>query len=185
MKEMSASFCASLLLSLMLAILLICPTYARLSVKVTENLLNEICSSHTDPPFCLQALKSDPRTPSVDLIGLTNISIHLADVAINNTLAMIGPLVNETTDPKLKVQYDLCHQLYDSNVGKIESAKRAWKAGDYKTVIVMADGCITDCGDCNDAISITASSPLSPKNIEVSNYCETQLVVSEYLDGIK
>ena len=176
---------ASLLLSLMLAILLICPTNAQLSMKVTEDVLKEICSPHEDPPFCLQALKSDPRTPFVDLVGLTNISIHLADVAINTTLAMIGPLVNETADPKLKVQYDLCYQLYDSNVGEIESAKDGWKAGDYETVVVMADGCLTDCGDCRDAISITASSPLSPKNIEVSNYCETQLVVSEYLDGIK
>jgi|UniRef100_A0A2N9ITP7 pectinesterase inhibitor-like protein len=179
MKEMAAS----LLLSLMLAILLVCPTNARLSMKVTEDVLKEICSPHEDPPFCLQALKSDPRTPFVDLVGLTNISIHLADVAINTTLAMIGPLVNETADPKLKVQYDLCYQLYESNVGEIESAKYGWKAGDYEDVSVLASGCLTDCDDCNDAISITPSSPLSQKNKEVSHYCETMLLVSNRLSG--
>jgi pectinesterase inhibitor-like protein len=120
MKEMMAS----LLLSLMLAILLVCPTNARLSMKVTEYVLKEICSPHEDPPFCLQALKSDPRTPFVDLVGLTNISIHLADVVMNKTFAMIGPLVNQTADPKLKMQYDLCYQLYESNVDAVESAKK-------------------------------------------------------------
>uniref|UniRef100_A0A2N9ISS3 Pectinesterase inhibitor domain-containing protein n=1 Tax=Fagus sylvatica TaxID=28930 RepID=A0A2N9ISS3_FAGSY len=155
MKEMMAS----LLLSLMLAILLVCPTNARLSMKVTEDVLKEICSPHEDPPFCLQALKSDPRTPFVDLVGLTNISIHLADV------------------------YDLCYQLYDSNVAAIESAKNAWKAGNYLIIIDMAEGCLTDCSDCEDAISIAASSPLAPKNKEVSRYCETMLLVSRRTSG--
>ncbi|GMY14870.1 pectinesterase inhibitor-like [Fagus crenata] len=180
---MAPSFCASLLLSLMLAILLVCPTNARLSMKVTEDVLKEICSPHEDPPFCLQALKSDPRTPFVDLVGLTNISIHLADVVMNKTFAMIGPLVNETADPKLKVQYDLCSQLYDSNVAAIESAKNAWKAGNYLIIIDMAEGCLTDCSDCEDAISIAASSPLAPKNKEVSRYCETMLLVSRRTSG--
>ncbi|GMY22395.1 pectinesterase inhibitor [Fagus crenata] len=167
----------------MLAILLVCPTNSRLSMKVTEDVLKEICSPHEDPPFCLQALKSDPRTPFVDLVGLTNISIHLADVVMNKTFAMIGPLVNQTADPKLKVQYDLCYQLYDSNVGVIELAKNAWKAGNYYDVSGLASGCLTDCGDCNDAISITPSSPLSQKNKEVSHYCETMLLVSNRLSG--
>jgi pectinesterase inhibitor-like protein len=81
------------------------------------------------------------------------------------------------------VQYDLCYQLYESNVGEIELAKYGWKAGDYEDVSVLASGCLTDCDDCNDAISITPSSPLSQKNKEVSHYCETMLLVSNRLSG--
>ena len=183
MKEMAPSICASLLLSLILAILLICPTSARLSVKADEGVLHDICSSHRDPPFCLKALKSDPRTITIDLVGLTNISIHLADVAANKTFAFIGSLVNKTSDPKLKPQYESCHQFYESLVGDIENAKDAWKGGDYFTVVVAADSCLTSTGDCRDEITTNAS-PLLRENKEVSYYCETLLLVSKCLSGL-
>lgn len=80
LNKMAPSICTSLL-SLMLAILLICLTNAQLSVKVSENVLKSIWSVHEGPPFCLKALKSDPRTPLVNLVGLTNISMHFTDVA--------------------------------------------------------------------------------------------------------
>nr|POE95091.1 pectinesterase inhibitor [Quercus suber] len=116
----------------MLAILLICLANAQLSMKVSENVLKSICSVHEGPPFCLKALKSDPRTPLVDLVGLTNISMHFTDVAANKTFArIISSLVNKTTNPNLKASYEVCLKFYDSIFSNQEEAKTAFKDRDY------------------------------------------------------
>ena len=74
-----------------------------LNVKIKKNVLNYICSQHENPPLCLQSFKSDPLTASVNLVVLTNISIHITDTVANKTLTLIASLVNKTADPKLKV----------------------------------------------------------------------------------
>lgn len=176
---MAPSFCVPFFFSLLLAILWICPTYGRLSVKVSENVLKEICSDHEDPPFCLQALKSDPHTPSVDLVGLTNISIHLVDVAANKTLALIRSLI-KTVDPELKKHLDDCLKMYDATISETEDAKSALKAHDYETVNVASDSCMTNAETCTD--TTTTSAPrLQQENKNMRYLCETFVVVSNHL----
>ncbi|XP_075645583.1 pectinesterase inhibitor-like [Castanea sativa] len=175
---MAPSFCVSFFFSLLLAIPGICPTYGRLSVKASENVLKEICSSHEDPPFCLQALKSDPHTPFVDLVGLTNISIHLVDVAANKTLALIHSLI-KTADPELKKHLDVCLEMYDITISETEDAKTALKAHDYETVIVASDSCMTNAETCTD--TTTGAPPLQQENKNMRYLCETFVVVSSHL----
>ena len=57
------------------------------------------------------------------------------------------------------------------------------KSGDYVTVVVAADSCLSYNGDCRDAIATNAS-PLLRENKEVSFYCETFLLVSKRLSGL-
>ncbi|KAM3733266.1 hypothetical protein ACB098_11G122400 [Castanea mollissima] len=178
MTEMAPSFCVSFFFSLLLAILWICPTYGRLSVKASENVLKEICSSHEDPPFCLQALKSDPHTPFVDLVGLTNISIHLVDVAANKTLALIRSLI-KTADPELKKHLDACLEMYDVTISETEDAKTALKAHDYETVNVASGSCMINAETCTD--TTTGAPPLQQENKNMRYLCETFVVVSNHL----
>ncbi|KAM3733265.1 hypothetical protein ACB098_11G122300 [Castanea mollissima] len=178
MTEMAPSFCVSFFFSLLLAILWICPTYGRLNVKASENVLKEICSSHKDPPFCLQALQSDPHTPFVDLVGLTNISIHLVDVVANKTLALIRSLI-KTADPELKKHLDDCLKMYDATISETEDAKTALKAHEYETVNVASDSCMTNAETCID--TTTGAPPLQQKNKNMRYFCETLVVVSNHL----
>ncbi|XP_030963335.1 pectinesterase inhibitor-like [Quercus lobata] len=177
---MAPSFCASFLLSLMLAILLICPRNAQLGVKVSENVLKSICSQHEDPPFCLKALKSDPRTPSVDLVGLTNISMHFTDVAASKTFAHISSLVNKTTNHNLKASYEVCLEFYDIILGDQEEARTALKARDYFSVKSLSDSCISATEYCGDELT-TDTSPLQQENKLMRYICETQTLVSNHL----
>ena len=119
-------------------------------MKVSENVLKSICSVHEDPPFCLKALKSDPRTPSVDLVGLTNISMHFTDVAAKKTFGHISSLVNKTTDPNLKASYEVCLHYYDNIFGNQEEAKNAFKDCDCISVKSLSYACITDTEICED-----------------------------------
>ncbi|XP_075645575.1 pectinesterase inhibitor-like [Castanea sativa] len=176
---MAPSFCDSFFFSLLLAIRWICPTYARLSVMVSEHELKVICFSHEDAPFCLQALKFDPHTPLVDLVGLTNISIHLADVAANKTLALIRSLI-KTTDSELKMHLDDCLEMYDITISETEDAKTALKAHDYETVNVASDSCMTNAETCTDTTT-TSAPPLQQENKNMRYLCETFVVVSNHL----
>ena len=164
----------------MLAILLICPTYAWLSVKVSENMLISICSWHEDPPFCLQTLQSDHRTPLVDHVGLTNISIHLTNVAAKKNMALIRSLVNKTTDPVLKAPFEVCLELYNSILGDLEYAKTALTTHDYFSVKVASDRCMIDTENCRDELTSSAP-PFLQENNEMRYICETQVIVSSHL----
>ncbi|XP_075645843.1 pectinesterase inhibitor-like [Castanea sativa] len=177
---MAPSFCASLFLSLMLAVLLICPTNAWLSMKVSENMLISVCSWHENPPFCLQTLQSDHHTPLVDLVGLINISIHLTDVAAKRTMALIRSLVNKTTDPILKAPFEVCLELYNSILGDLKYAKTALTTRDY-SVKVASDSCMIDTENCKDELTSSAPPILQEKIIEMRYTCETQIIVSRHL----
>ncbi|KAL0006784.1 hypothetical protein SO802_008286 [Lithocarpus litseifolius] len=151
------TFVLPLLLSLILAILLIFLTNAQLSVKVSENVLKPICSVHEGPPFCLKALKSNPPTPLVDLVGLVNISMHFKDVAANKTFAHISSLVNKTTNPNLKASYEVCLKFYDSIFGNQEEAKTAFKARDYFSVKSLSYSCLSATEYCGNELTTNAS----------------------------
>ena len=132
----------------MLAILLICPTYAWLSVKVSENMLISICSWHEDPPFCLQTLRSSytlsrPCWPYQYFNSLNN-------VAAKKNMALIRSLVNKTTDPVLKAPFEVCLELYNSILGDLEYAKTALTTHDYFSVKVASDRCMIDTENCRD-----------------------------------
>ena len=94
-----------------------------------------------NPPFRLQTLQSDHRAPLVDLLGLTNISVHLTDVAAKKTMALIRSLVNKTTNPVLKAPFEVCLELYNSILGDLEYAKTALTTHDYFSVKVASNSC--------------------------------------------
>ncbi|KAL0006790.1 hypothetical protein SO802_008292 [Lithocarpus litseifolius] len=178
---MAPSFSLSFLLSFMLTILLICPTHAHNNVQVSEKVLYDICHNHADYSFCVKALKSDPSASLPDLVGLTNVSINLADVATNKTLELIASLKSKTSDPLLASQYESCRVFYGHIVHIIEDAKKAWKAGDYETVFVKAGGILTYNVDCSDALTFKEASSLREANKEVYNCFTTLLRVSKSL----
>ena len=93
---------------------------------------------------------SDHRTPLVDHVGLTNISIHLTNVAAKKNMALIRSLVNKTTDPVLKAPFEVCLELYNSILGDLEYAKTALTTHDYFSVKVASDRCMIDTENCRD-----------------------------------
>uniref|UniRef100_A0A2N9ISU4 Pectinesterase inhibitor domain-containing protein n=1 Tax=Fagus sylvatica TaxID=28930 RepID=A0A2N9ISU4_FAGSY len=146
MKEIVPSFCASssLLISLLLAFLCISPTQSRLVVKITDDVLNDICSRTEDPSSCLQALKSDPRTATTDFYGLAQVSINLANATVNETHTMIMSQLDQTMDPKLQDQYTQCLEFYDNAIGDIEYGSENWSSKDYLALDAASSACMTD-----------------------------------------
>ena len=129
----------------------------------------------------MQTLQSDHRAPLVDLLGLTNISVHLTDVAAKKTMALIRSLINKTTDPVLKAPFEVCLELYNSILGDLEYAKTALTTCDYFSVKVASNSCMIDTENCRNELTSSAPPFLQEKIIEMRYICETQVIVSSRL----
>jgi pectinesterase inhibitor-like protein len=181
LKEMAPP--SSLFISLLLAILLcICPTNAR-PVKITESVLNSICSKTEDPAFCMQALKSDPRTATADLQGLAQVAIDLANATASGAYPLIQTQLNQTKDPALKQLYTECLDSYEETIDEIEYASEKLSSKDYIAVNQAASACMTDATECQDATTTEAFS-LPQETKKLSQLCKITFLISVRLSAI-
>ncbi|XP_059435194.1 pectinesterase inhibitor-like [Corylus avellana] len=178
MKETASS---SLIISHLLAIILlcICPTNARPVVKISESMLNFICSKTEDPAFCMQALKSDPRTATADLQGLAQVSIDLANATAAGAYPLIQTQLHQTKDPALKQQYTECLDSYEEAIDDIEFAREKWSSKDYIALNQAASACMTDATECQDAITTDDQAFSLPEETKkLFQLCKITLLIS-------
>ncbi|XP_059441191.1 pectinesterase inhibitor-like [Corylus avellana] len=175
---------SSLFISLLLAILLcICPTNAR-PLKISESMLNFICSKTEDPAFCKQALKSDPRTATTDLQGLSQVAVDLANATAAGTYPLIQTQLNQTKDPALKQQYTVCLDSYKEAIDNIEYAREKLSSKDYIAANQAASACMTDATKCQDATTTTEAFSLPQETKKLFQLCKITFLISVRLSAI-
>ncbi|PSS30742.1 Pectinesterase, partial [Actinidia chinensis var. chinensis] len=83
-------------------------TFARPEMKVTADLISQVCSKTLNPSLCSDTLKSDPRSATADLKGLGQISIDKAQTNAKQASGTIASLSKQATDPKVKNLINAC-----------------------------------------------------------------------------
>ncbi|KAK3042224.1 hypothetical protein RJ639_001344 [Escallonia herrerae] len=113
--------------------------FARPNVRAqADDLIGEVWSKTRNPSFCVQALKSDPRSGSADFHGLGQISIDLEQASATATSGLIDLLIKQTNDPKLRERYKSCSENYSDAIGDLGEAKGFLNSSDYGSVNIRA-----------------------------------------------
>ncbi|KAK3025346.1 hypothetical protein RJ639_043855 [Escallonia herrerae] len=82
-----------------------------------------------NPSLCFQALRSDPRAATADLVGLGNISINLAQDSVQLTSKLIDSLAKKTSDPALKGQYSSCLANFGDATDSLNESEESLRSG--------------------------------------------------------
>lgn len=108
----------------LIVMLFLAPSLARLDVKVTTGVVNDICSKTHDHSFCLGLHNQIPGVSSADIPGLAKITTNFASSNATNSLKLIKSFVLKTTDAKLKEAYASCSEHYDDIIGDFVDAQQ-------------------------------------------------------------
>ncbi|KAK1592983.1 hypothetical protein Q3G72_033896 [Acer saccharum] len=169
---------------LVLLFMIMTPSLARLHVQVSSGEINDICSKTFNPSYCVELLKSTPKTATADLKGLAKIILDLARSNATKTLDQIHSLIPKTTDHRLKESYQACSEHYDNAIGDLNEAESDFKQGDYFGMNIQASGALDEAGDCHDENEgLPADPSLRKGNQDLENICEIILVVANLLKG--
>ncbi|XP_031257675.1 pectinesterase inhibitor-like [Pistacia vera] len=165
--------------SILLGMLFVAPSLARLNEKVTKGVINDICSKTQNLTFCLGVLNQAPGASTADLPGLAKITIDLATSNATETLQIIQSLVPKTTNTKLKEGYATCSEHYDNAIGDLGDARQHLKTGDPMGVNLSASASMDEAGDCNDELKGLPADPSVLKgNQDLNNICSIILVIA-------
>ncbi|KAF3456415.1 hypothetical protein FNV43_RR01065 [Rhamnella rubrinervis] len=156
---------------------------ARPSIKITSTVVDQICSKSINSSFCLNVLNSDPRTRTVDLKQLAQITINYAQTNVSSNQKLIQSLSSHATDPKLKERYDDCADHYDEATGNIEYALERLNSGDFPGTNIAVSAVFTDVDDCEEEWKTPPADPsqLSTKNKDLKDLLDISLVISNLL----
>ncbi|KAJ0043079.1 hypothetical protein Pint_19443 [Pistacia integerrima] len=172
-------FQASILLGMML---FVAPSLARVNVKVTKGVINDICSKTQNPSFCLGVLNQIPGASTADLPGLAKITIDLASSNATKTLQLIKSLVPKATNGKLKERYGTCSEHYDNAIGDLNDAQQYLKTGDPMGANLSASASMDEAGDCDDELQGLPTDPSVLKgNQDLNNICSIILVIANLI----
>ncbi|XP_059630331.1 pectinesterase inhibitor-like [Cornus florida] len=176
----SLSYSSSLLLSILLLSFLL---LNHESDAAANELLNSICSTTSKPALCVKALKSDPRTAKADIKGLGGITIDLAQSNAKSTKNMIGSLIKQTSDHKLKGTYQTCHENYVDAISDLDRCKKHLESGDYASLNIHGSAALDGPDTCNDNFEgpLAESSKLKQANEHLEGLCSTILAISSRL----
>ncbi|KAJ4721943.1 Pectinesterase inhibitor [Melia azedarach] len=173
-------FQASILLVLLLVF--VTPSFARLSVKVTASEVGDICSKTKNPSFCVAVLKSTPGTGTADLPGLTKITLDLARSNATNTQNLIKSLIPKATEPRLKESYTSCSEHYDGVLGDFDDADQDLKVSDPASLNIHTSAALDEAGNCEDELEGLGPDPSVVKgSLDLQSICSIVLVISNLL----
>lgn len=174
-------FASSLLLALALAL--------PFMIFASENLISVICSKSINPPLCLKALKSDPRSANANLRSLAQISIDLAQASAKETSTMVELLTKNATNRRLKAQYQTCTENYDDAISNLADANNFLKSGDFESLNVYASAVVTDADTCEDSF-VESPGSVEPRQLKQANkkledFANIILVIAHRLAGLE
>lgn len=179
------SSCFSLVSLLLVLLLLITPSFAGLSLMVTKQEINDICSKTSNPSFCSQVLNSDPRVATADLPGLAQISIDIGHAKALDTFKYIKSLLKQVLpqDPSLHERYLSCSENYDEAIDNFEMAEGAVSARSYAGAKSAISGALTQADTCNDDLQGSPPDPsqLHQRNQNILNLCNIIFAILDRL----
>ncbi|GLU16706.1 hypothetical protein SLE2022_331240 [Rubroshorea leprosula] len=138
---------------------------------VTETMINDICKQTEDPGFCVNILRSDPRTDGArDMHGLALISISLTSILVQETLDKIPDILKGINDTVGEQRMSVCNSDYVGALAKFRDAfsstdKRSY--GDSINSIRDGTNLVIDCQNIYRRNDPIAESPLAAENMKV------------------
>ncbi|KAL3505583.1 hypothetical protein ACH5RR_030965 [Cinchona calisaya] len=156
MALFSLSMMSNTLVVAFLSLALLNPTKA--------DLVDDICSqAANDPQYCVQRLRSDPRSSSADLPTLAQITIGFAQSDTKSTADLVKSLEQQATDPKLKERYKSCLENYNGALNDLNDCTNDLKKKDYPSLNIHASAAGTEADTCDDNFS---DPPIEPDNLK-------------------
>ncbi|KAL3505587.1 hypothetical protein ACH5RR_030969 [Cinchona calisaya] len=154
--------------------------------KAGGDLINDVCSESRNPPSCIKALHSDPRSASADLKGLAKISINLSTKSAKSTWKLVDALKKNATNKSLKEIYDSCLENYDEAIYDLDDCTRLLGSGDFQGVNLRASAAMAYAGTCDDNFreaQITEPPQLVDASNNLQDLSSILLVISHLLEG--
>ncbi|KAK4374426.1 hypothetical protein RND71_005103 [Anisodus tanguticus] len=148
--------------------LLLCLVCSFLTNPSTSNPLADVCAKSKNPKFCLSVLYD---YQSLNLHDLTETTINLAAANASATATKINLLLNQTSDPKLEVIYNLCTTNYNGAVRNLGNAEQFLNMGQYQNLNTAAIIVVKDAFNCEAAFEVTPGyvSTISKENDDLQN----------------
>ncbi|XP_057793021.1 uncharacterized protein LOC131009624 [Salvia miltiorrhiza] len=143
--------------------------------KQTQDLINRVCRQTSDPAFCSGILSRNLPTPSVDLGGLTRLTVSLSLSYATDTLSFIKTSEAAERNPNVKEQYTVCQGNYEKVVGFMKGADYDAKRGDFKPMVTLLQSCSKPIILCQNAIA-----RLVPQMLEKNRLMRVLLTMGLY-----
>jgi pectinesterase inhibitor-like protein len=100
-------------------------------VKADDNLIKLQCRHAETPTLCIQCLKSDPRAPHADKVGIATIVINCLSSHSKTLASNMTKLASKEEDKKLKSACHGCSKGYVKANKNLLKAVSLLKIGDY------------------------------------------------------
>lgn len=157
----------------LLYILTLAPTNQSLNTKTQYDLQQRICKLTTNYNLCLSLLNTNPLSKN-DAREVAQAALGTTLNQLNGTLAFVGELVSNTTDPPLRQLYQLCLDKYkDAVTVQMPDAIKAFNVNNYVITIRDVINAAGDVTQCNNQL-LEKAPALTRKN----NYMELILNVT-------
>ena len=95
-------------------------------------MVEKLCGKSTNPSFCANALKSDPRSAIADITTFEQIAINLTKANATDTWNFVNLNAGQNNDPKIKAAYQRCSPLYEDIIAATDDATTSLEALDYR-----------------------------------------------------
>ncbi|KAL3510539.1 hypothetical protein ACH5RR_029940 [Cinchona calisaya] len=119
-----------------------------------SDLVADICFRSTiDPQYCIQALRSDPRSPTADLPTLAKISIDLAQTTTKSIAILVQSLMQRANETKLKEIYDSCLENYNDTFDNLNDCINYLNKKDYESLNIYASAALDGPDTCDDNLN--------------------------------
>ncbi|KAF8062602.1 hypothetical protein N665_1196s0008 [Sinapis alba] len=141
-----------LLLTAVLFPFVVSSSYKNFSMMVTENEINNICTSkYVNSSFCYELLKSTPKIATLDFYGLTKFLIKYEYRNVSDALNQIKLSAGNATDLQT---IDLCVRLYEDTLDDTGLILKALAAKKYFSVSDYISALNADVDTCTDELVI-------------------------------
>ncbi|XP_027095961.1 pectinesterase inhibitor-like [Coffea arabica] len=171
----------------LLALFLICLSIlSNLFTSAEADLIGDVCSGSKNPQFCINSLRSDPRSGSADLKVLGQIAIDLSTNSTKSTKALVDSLKQKASDARLKAIYDSCLDNYGDSIDDLADATTKLGSGDYQGVALTASAALDGPDTCDDNFTdakLTEPPNLAEASQNVQTLIEVVLVIANRLQG--
>ncbi|KAK1272357.1 hypothetical protein QJS04_geneDACA020610 [Acorus gramineus] len=168
--------------------LLICMLLLLTTITLTEaDLIGYACSEGqaTTPnfsyKFCVDVLRSDPKTNKSSLHDLSLVPLRLAISKATSTVSLLQTLLRKSSDPRVRGHLTNCLHQYSEMVTELIYSVEDIHSGDYFDADLKLRDALNSPGRCEDGFRSDGGgggvSPVKGMNDEISNL----IVVCELL----
>ncbi|XP_010650026.1 pectinesterase inhibitor-like [Vitis vinifera] len=129
---------------------------------MNDALVEKLCAKSTDPSFCANALKSDPRSAIADITTFEQIAINLTKANATDTWNFVNLNAGQNNDPKIKAAYQRCSPLYEDIIAATDDATTSLEALDYRDLDTEGESIMDSADECDQLF--TKPSQMSDRN---------------------